>query len=112
MNFAMACIDHEPLKVWLNNEPLQQALPNTTVSPSAKPTMRVFPVTVARRQVAPRRSAAQYPKYRIDEASVIPSNTSPLPALPRQMRFNQRPVDIANVVSVLCVAQSSFVQSR
>jgi hypothetical protein len=46
MNLDMACIDHQPFKIGLIYQCFQQALPNAFVSPAAKATMRVLPVTV------------------------------------------------------------------
>ena len=58
MNLDVACVDHQPLKVRIFDDPLQQLVPDTAVSPPAKASMGVLPVPVIRRQVPP--GAPQY----------------------------------------------------
>ena len=89
MHLAVSGVNHEPFKVWLNDERLKQALPNAFVSPPAEPTMGVLPVPVARRQVSPRRACAQNPDHCIDEASIVMRDAAPLPALRRQISQGQ-----------------------
>ena len=81
MHLAVSGVNHEPFKVWLNDERLKQALPNAFVSPPAEPTMGVLPVTIARREVSPRRACAQNPDHCVDKASIVMRDTAPLPAL-------------------------------
>jgi hypothetical protein len=48
MNLAVAGIDHQPFEVGDFDEPFQQRLPNSTVTPAAESPMGVLPVTVGR----------------------------------------------------------------
>ena len=89
MHFAVTGVNHEPLKVRLNDERLKQALPNAFVPPPAEPTLGVLPVPKARRQVSPRRAGAQNPHHRVDEPSVVVCDAAPLPTLSRQVRLKQ-----------------------
>ena len=77
MNLCMACINHQPLEIRLLDESFKELLPNFLVSPSAETTMGILPITIARRQVSPRCTGAQYPEYGIDKESVVTGNTTP-----------------------------------
>jgi len=91
MHLAMACINHQPLKIRVINELFEQSLPNTPVAPTTESAVRVLPVAVTRGQIPPRRPRAQNPKHCIDELPVIFGDAAPLPALTRQMRLKERP---------------------
>lgn len=73
----VAGVDHQPFKVRLIHELLQQPLPDALVAPAAKAAMRVLPVTIIGRQIAPRSAGAQNPKHCIDEAAIVVRNPAP-----------------------------------
>jgi hypothetical protein len=67
VHLAMTRINHQPLIIRLLNKLFKQFFPQASVTPTAKTTLRIFPITKVRRQVTPRRACAQYPKYGIDK---------------------------------------------
>jgi hypothetical protein len=85
VHLAVTGINHEPFKIRFIDQLFQQCLPDTVIAPAAKSPMRVFPVTITGRKIAPWRSCTQNPKHRIDELPVVLGNSAPLSALPRQM---------------------------
>ena len=91
MHLAVTRIDHEPLIVGLNNQLLQQRLPNPGVTPAAEATMRVLPASVGGWQITPWRTAAQNPNDRIEEFPVVLCHAAPNPLAPRQKRLKKRP---------------------
>lgn len=98
MNLNMAGIYHEPFEIRRVNQLLQKTLPDAFVSPTAKSTLRVFPVTVTRRQVLPRGSRSQNPENGIQKSPVIFGNTAPGACPARQMRLQQSPGIIRYIV--------------
>ena len=60
----------------------QQRLPGFFIPPTAKPAMGVFPITVVRRQIPPRRTGSRYPEdgvrsnYRVDRVNMAPVKTT------------------------------------
>lgn len=94
MHLAVAGIDHQPFHVRLVNELLEQSFPNAAVAPSAEPPMRVLPVTVVCRKIAPGRAGAQNPEDGVKKTAIVVRNASPLPALPRKMRLKKPPSSI------------------
>ena len=103
VDFHMACINHQPLKVRFRYQFLQQYLPNTLVTPAAETTMRVFPVSIVRRQVAPGGASAQNPENRIDKSAVVASVAAPSAFAPQQMGFQNFPNSIRYVVPPMCL---------
>ena len=91
MHLAVAGIDHQPLHVRLVNDLLKQSLPNTPVTPATEPPMGILPVAITGRKIAPRCAGTQNPEDGINEASIVLRDASPLPALPRKMRFKEPP---------------------
>jgi hypothetical protein len=87
VDFDVAGVDQEPLKVRRIDELLQESFPDALVAPADKPAMGIAPAAIVRRQIPPRRPRAQDPKYRIDESSVVLRPTTPNAFPPRQMRF-------------------------
>ena len=85
MNLDMAGVDHQPFKVRLVDQLLQQLFPDALVTPAAETTMGVFPVPVIWRKIPPRRAGAKNPENRIQKSTVVLSNTSPLTSLPGKM---------------------------
>ena len=99
MNLDVACVDHQPLKVRIFDDPLQQLVPDTAVSPPAKASMGVLPVPVIRRQVPPGRPSTQDPKHRVQEKPVIPGWTPPFACSTRQVRSQLFPNLVRKVVT-------------
>lgn len=83
----MAGINHQPLKIRLINQSLKQRFPYARVTPTTKPSVRVFPIAVTLGQIAPGRPGAQNPEHRIDKSPIILRYTAPPPLLSRQMRL-------------------------
>jgi hypothetical protein len=91
VDFAVACVDHQPLIVRIVNQNLQQFFPNALVTPTDKTAVRVAPAAIVRRQIAPRRARSQYPEHCIDKSAVIFGNTAPRTPASRSMRLQQNP---------------------
>jgi len=108
MHFAVAGIDHQPLHVRFVDELLKQSLPDAAVAPPAKPPVRVLPVAVARRKIAPGCARAQNPENRVQKPTVVVGNASPLPALPGQMRLKALPGRIRYVVSSCAISHAAI----
>jgi hypothetical protein len=100
VNLDMAGINHEPLVVHIGDQLLQEFFPNTGISPTAKAPVCVAPASVFGRQVAPRSARAQDPKDGIDELSIVFAYAAPIARTPWQMRLQERPCVIADVVPV------------
>jgi hypothetical protein len=83
----MTGVNHQPFKVGLINQRLKELFPYSFISPTDKALVHGSPFTILRRQITPRRTGAQYPEHRIDEQPIVLCNTSPLPALSRQVRL-------------------------
>jgi hypothetical protein len=101
MDFDMAGVNHEPLKVRIVNQLFEEFLPSPLVTPAAETAMRIFPVAIVRRQVAPRRSGAQYPEDAIKKSAIILRKTAPLTGLAWKMDRKQFPRVIAQIVTVI-----------
>lgn len=91
MHLAVAGIDHQPFHVRLVDELLKQSLPDAAVAPPAKPAMRVLPVTIACRKIAPGRARAQNPEDGIKKTAIVVRDASPLSAAPGKMRLKKPP---------------------
>ena len=65
VNFNVACIDHQPLKIRIDNQLFEERLPNPLVAPTTKASVCIFPITIIRGQIAPRRAGTKDPKYSI-----------------------------------------------
>ena len=79
----------------------QEFFPYSLVSPTNKALVNGSPFAIFRRQIPPRRASTQYPEDSIDEEAIILCHTSPLPALPKQMKFQQGPCGIRDVMAAL-----------
>ena len=99
MRFAVTGIDHQPLEIWINDEPLQQRLPHTLVAPATKTPMGILPITIGRWKIAPGRPGSQNPKDAVNETSIVLSDTAPLTGLSRQMRLDQGPMSIGKIMA-------------
>ena len=87
VDFAMAGINHQPFKIRIINQHFKEFFPYSLVSPTNKALVNGSSFAIFRRQISPRRASTQYPEYGIDEEAIILCDASPLPTLPRQMRF-------------------------
>ena len=85
MDFDVAGVNHEPFKVRIVNQLFQEFLPSALVAPAAETAMRIFPVAIVRRQVAPRRPGAQYPENSVEKPAIILGQTAPLACLAGKM---------------------------
>ena len=77
MNLDVAGVDHQPLKVRIVDNRIQQLVPDASIPPAAKAAMGVLPVTVIRRQVPPRSPSTQNPKHRVQKQPVVLGRPSP-----------------------------------
>jgi hypothetical protein len=99
MDLDVAGIDHQSFKIGCRDPLRQEAFPNTTISPAAKTAVRVLPIALVRRQIAPGRAGAQNPAYGIDEQAVIARFTTPCPCTTGQVGLRQAPDSLRNVVA-------------
>ena len=100
MGFDVAGVDHEPFKIRLIDQLLQQLFPDTFIAPAAEAAVGVFPIAIVRRQVAPRRSGAQYPENTVEKTPIVLGDAAPLALLSRKTSGEQFPGMIAQVVTV------------
>jgi hypothetical protein len=100
MDFAMTGVDHEPFVVRVDNELLQQGLPKPPITPAAKASMGVLPVSIGSRQVSPWRARAKNPEHGVDETAIILGNPTPNAGAPGQVGLKQRPVSVGDIVSM------------
>ncbi len=82
MRFDMAGIHHQPLKVCVIHQRFQNPFPNSLISPSAKPSVYILPVSIGFWQVPPRRSGAQNPEYSVDKLPGVSSIPASFPFSP------------------------------
>jgi hypothetical protein len=98
MNVAVARVDHQPLKVGIVNQLLQQPLPDALIPPADEPPVRVAPTAVTPRQASPRHARPQDPENRIDELPVVLRDAAPMAFPSRKMWLKQRPRPIINIM--------------
>ena len=67
MSLNVGGVDHQPLKVRVIDDRIQELLPYPSIPPATKATMGVLPVSVIRRQVSPQSPSTQIPRHRIQE---------------------------------------------
>jgi hypothetical protein len=108
VNLAVACVNHQPFKIRLIDQLLQQPFPDTLVAPPDKPPVRIAPPAIAIRKIPPRCPSAQYPKNRVDKLPVVLRNTAPLAFSPRKMWLKQCPRSITNVMPPHCFHLNSM----
>ena len=94
MGLAMAGVAHQPLKVRLVDELVEQGFPNAAITPAAEAPVSVFPIAISAWQISPRGAGSQNPQHGIDELAIVLGDAAPLSGLAGQMRFQQRPVSI------------------
>ena len=100
MRFGVTGVNHKPFKVRLVDDHLQKFFPDSFISPATEAPMRVFPIAVLLRQIPPRSTGAQNPDNRIHECSIVSGHTTPYALSAGQMRFNNRPSVICNIMTV------------
>ena len=98
MNFYMTCIYHQPFKVRVAAQDFQQLLPNPFSAPTEKSLVYRTPFPVVGRQVTPRGSRAQ---HSIHKSPIILRYSAPLTALTGQVRCDDFPCFVADIVSVI-----------
>ena len=99
MNLDVGSVDHQPLKVRVIDDPVQQLLPNAAVPPATKAAMGVLPVPIVRRQVPPRCPSPQIPKHRVQKQPVVLGRPPSFPCAARQMRSQKFPNLVRNIVT-------------
>jgi len=101
MDFDVAGVDHEPFVIGVDDQFLQQALPEALVAPAAKATVGVFPVPVIRWQIPPGSAGAQNPENGVEKKPVVFGLPAPESLLSGQMGFEQFPGFIVDVVAAV-----------
>ena len=101
MDFDVAGVDHQPFVIGIDDQFLQQSLPKALVAPAAKATVGVLPVPVIGRQIPPRSAGAQDPENGVEKKPVVFGLSAPLSLLSGQMRFEQFPGFIVDVVAAV-----------
>ena len=76
MDSDVAGVDHQPLKVRVVDDRIQQLVPDPPVPPAAKPPMGIIPVSVIRGQIPPRRPGAQDPEHSVQKQLVVLSRAA------------------------------------
>jgi hypothetical protein len=101
MNLDMTRVDHQPLKIRLINDFLQDLLPQPVFYPTAKSLGDTVPVPVSGRQITPWRACSQNPEYPVDKFPIVFRYPAPLAFLTWQIRFQQQPYRIRYIVTML-----------
>jgi hypothetical protein len=85
-------IDHNALEIWIVPQSLENPLPNALARPPIEPLEHTVPKPEFRRQIAPRRARAQYPKHGIDKQSIVFAVPASIPFLARHQILNTPPL--------------------
>jgi hypothetical protein len=101
MDFDMTRINHQPLKVRLVYQSLQQLFPNPLIPPAAKAPVSIFSIPIIWRQVTPGIACTQNPEYSVDEEEIIACISTPCSFTPKQVRFQQYPNSIRNIMAAM-----------
>jgi hypothetical protein len=101
MYFDMAGVDHQPLKVCVIYQGLQNLFPDSLVTLPAEPAVYILPVSIRFQQVPPRLSGAQNPEYTIDKLLSITGIPSACPLFPNNVWPDFFPCSVADIVSML-----------
>ena len=101
MDFDVAGVDHQPFVIGIDDQFFQESLPESLVAPAAKPAVGVFPVPVVGRQIPPGSAGAQDPENGVEKKPVVFSSATPEALLSGQMRFEQFPGFIVDVVAAV-----------
>ena len=97
----MTGVDHQPLKVSVVHQGLQNLFPDSLVTPPAEPAVYIFPVSIRLRQVPPRCSSTQYPEYTVDKLPSIPGVASSCPFFTDGVRSDFLPRFVIDVMPLL-----------
>ena len=73
----MAGVDHQPFVIGIDDQFLQQGLPEPLVAPAAKATVGVFPVPIIGRQIPPGSTGAQDPENGVEKKPVVFGSATP-----------------------------------
>ena len=101
MDFDVAGVDHQPLVIGIDDQFFQESLPESLVAPAAKPAVGVFPVPVVGRQIPPGSAGAQNPENGVEKKPVVFGSATPESLLSGQLRFEQFPGFIVEVVAAV-----------
>ena len=101
MDFDVAGVDHQPFVIGIDDQFLQESLPETLVAPAAKPAVGVFPVPVIGRQIPPGSAGAQNPENGVEKKPVVFGSATPQPLLSGQMRLKELPGFVVDVVAAV-----------
>jgi len=99
MNFAVASVNHEPLEVRLVDEHIEQILPHALVSPTAKTSVGILPVTIVWRQISPGGASAKNPENCVDELTIVPGPSSPGSYPTWEMGLELFPYSVGNIMA-------------
>lgn len=97
----MTGVDHQPLKVSVVHQGLQNLFPDSLVTPPAEPAVYIFPVSIRLWQVPPRCSSTQYPEYTVDKLPSIPGVASSCPFFTDGVRSDFLPRFVIDVMPLL-----------
>ena len=109
MHLEMTGVNHQPLIVRFIHPMLQQRLPDPLVPPATEPTMDSLPASIVWRQITPRSDGAQNPEDRVDEPSIVLCHPTPTSRSARQMRLQQPPDPVRDVVTPIHAEQAPIV---
>ncbi len=101
MDFDVAGVDHEPFVVGLVDQFFQQRLPDALVAPANETAVRIAPPAIVGRQIPPGCARAQDPKHRVNKLSIVLRPASPNPFASRQVRFEEFPGSLVDVVATV-----------
>jgi hypothetical protein len=101
MDFDVAGVDHQPFVIGIDDQFFQETLPEALVAPAAKATVGVFPVPIIGRQIPPGSTGAQDPENGVEKKPVVFGSATPESLLSGQMRFEQFPGFIVEVVAAV-----------
>jgi hypothetical protein len=90
-------LDDQPLEARFLNQYTQQFFPWARIPPAAKTPMRVFQPPQSSGQSRP---GAQHPEHRVDQPPMVLGHTAPLSFSSGQMRLQQTPHRITEVMAV------------
>ncbi len=107
MDLEMTGVNHQPFIVRLIHQRLQQRPPEPLVPPATEPTMGIFPVSIVWRHITPGSAGTQNPEDRINEPSIILRHPTPTSRSARQMRLQQQPDPVRNVVTPMSQSHES-----
>jgi hypothetical protein len=65
--FDMTRINHQPCKIRLSHQVFSKRLPDAAITPAAESAVRILPIAIVRRQIAPRSAWPQNPEHGVDE---------------------------------------------